>query len=79
MSKIFEIGITKINKTILNVLESLKYLANKFLVTNLIENGDIIYSIKNNMPNTKERDKNNIRPLGQIIKTPKRSVVPRSK
>ena len=65
--------------SILNVLESLKYLANKFLVTNLIENGDIIYSIKNNMPNTKERDKNNIRPLGQIIKTPKKSVVPRSK
>ncbi len=65
--------------SILNVSESLKYLANKFLITNSIENGDIIYSTKNNMPDIKERDKNNIRPLGQIIKTPKRSVVPRSK
>ena len=65
--------------SILNVSESLKYLVNKFLITNSIENGDIIYSTKNNMPDIKERDKNNIRPLGQIIKTPKRSVVPRSK
>jgi len=65
--------------SILNVSESLKYLANKFLVTNSIENGDIVYSVKSNMSNTKEKDKNNVRPLGQIIKTPKRSVVPRSK
>ncbi len=65
--------------SILNVSESLKYLVNKFLITNSIENGDIIYSVKNNMSNIKEKDKNNIRPLGQIIKTPKRSVVPRSK
>ena len=65
--------------SILNVSESVKYLANKFLVTNSIENGDIVYSVKSNMSNTKEKDKNNVRPLGQIIKTPKRSVVPRSK
>ena len=31
------------------------------------------------MGNLEEKDKNNIRPLGQVIKTPKRSVVPRSK
>ncbi len=66
-------------ESILNVSDSFKYLANKFLITNSIENGDIISSIKNNMSNTRETDKNNIRPLGQIIKTPKRSVVPRSK
>ncbi len=65
--------------SISNVSDSLKYLANKFLITNSIENGDIISSIKNNMPNINEKDKNNVRPLGQIIKTPKRSVVPRSK
>ena len=65
--------------SIINVSESLKYLVNKFLITNSIENGDIISSIKNNMSNLSEKDKNNIRPLGQIIKTPKRSVVPRSK
>ena len=65
--------------SITNVSESIKYLANKFLVTNSIENGDIISSIKNDMTYSNEKDKNNIRPLGQIIKTPKRSVVPRSK
>ena len=65
--------------SITNVSESVKYLANKFLVTNSIENGDIISSIKNDMTYSNEKDKNNIRPLGQIIKTPKRSVVPRSK
>jgi phosphate starvation-inducible PhoH-like protein len=65
--------------SVLNLSESMKYLANKFLVTNLIETGDIIYSVRNNMANTENDNKNNIRPLGQIIKTPKRSVVPRSK
>ncbi|MAV77147.1 MAG: phosphate starvation-inducible protein PhoH [Candidatus Marinimicrobia bacterium] len=67
------------NDSILSLSESLKYLANKFLITNSIENGDIISSIKNNMYDTNEKNKNNVRPLGQIIKTPKRSVVPRSK
>ncbi len=62
-----------------SVSESFKYLANKFLVTNSIENGDIIYSAKNSMSSENEKNKNNITPLGQIIKTPKRSVVPRSK
>ena len=64
---------------ILNVSETLKYLANKFQVTNTIDNGDITYSIKNIVSNLEEKDKNNIRPLGQVIKTPRRSVVPRSK
>ena len=65
--------------SISDVSESFKYLANKFLITNSIENGDIISSVNNNMNGIREKDKNNIRPLGQIIKTPKRSVVPRSK
>ena len=66
-------------ESILNILESIKYLANKFIVTNSIEKDDIIYSAKNYMSSIEEKNKNNIRPLGQIIKTPKRSVVPRSK
>ena len=66
-------------ESILNILESIKYLANKFIVTNSIEKDDIIYSAKNYMSSVEEKNKNNIRPLGQIIKTPKRSVVPRSK
>tara|TARA_Y100001970_G_scaffold234018_1_gene292067 strand:+ start:7542 stop:8555 length:1014 start_codon:yes stop_codon:yes gene_type:complete len=59
--------------------ESLKYLANKFQITNSIENSDIIYSINNKMSTVEEKNKSNVRPLGQIIKTPKKSVVPRSK
>ncbi len=65
--------------SILSVSDSFKYLVNKYLVTNSVENGDIISSIKNNMSNTHEENKNNIRPLGQVIKTPRKSVVPRSK
>ncbi len=61
------------------VSESFKYLVNKYLATNSIENGDIVYSSQNNMSSSEEKNKNNVRPLGQIIKTPKRSVVPRSK
>ncbi len=64
---------------IVNVSETFKYLVNKFQITNIIDNGDITYSIKNIVGNLEEKDKNNIRPLGQVIKTPKRSVVPRSK
>ena len=65
--------------SILNVSDSFKYLANKFLITNSIENGDIVSSTKNNMSSSQERNKNNVRPIGQIIKTPRKSVVPRSK
>ena len=66
-------------RIVFKMYQSFKYLANKFLVTNSIENGDIIYSAKNSMSSENEKNKNNITPLGQIIKTPKRSVVPRSK
>ena len=31
------------------------------------------------MSNSEQNNKNNIRPLGQIIKNPKKSVIPRSK
>ena len=64
---------------ILNVSNSFKFLVNKYLVTNCIENDDIIHSLKNDMPDTNEKNKNNIRSLDQIIKTPRRSVIPRSK
>ena len=56
-----------------------EYLANKYLITNSIENSDIDYSVKNSISEKDEKNKNNIRPLGQIIKTPRKSVVPRSK
>ena len=67
---------------IINVTNSLTFLVNKFLVTNSIEDNDITYSIsktsfKESM--TKEKEINNVRSIDQIIKTPRRSVIPRSK
>ena len=64
---------------ITSVANSLKFLVNKYLVTNSIENGDITYSLKNNSRDMDGKNKNNIRSLDQIIKTPRRSVIPRSK
>jgi phosphate starvation-inducible PhoH-like protein len=66
-------------KSILNVSNSLKFLVNKFLITNLIEKNDIIYSVKNGMSEMEEKNRNNIGSLDQVIKTSKKSVIPRSK
>ena len=55
------------------------FLVNKFLVTNSIENNDIIYSIKNGVSDLEDKSKNNIRSIDQVIKTPRRSIIPRSK
>ena len=55
------------------------FLVNKYLVTNSIENNDIIYSIKHEVSELKDKSQNNIRSLDQIIKTPRKSVIPRSK
>ena len=65
--------------SITSASDSLKFLVNKYLITNSIENDDIIHSLKNNMSEIKEKNKNNIRSLEQIIKTPRRSIIPRSK
>ena len=48
------------------------FLVNKFLVTNSIENNDIIYSIKHGVFGLEEKNKNNIRSIDQVIKTPKK-------
>jgi len=66
-------------ESILNVSNSLKFLVNKFLITNLIEKNDIIYSVKNGMSEMEEKNRNNIGSLDQVIKTSKKSVMPRSK
>jgi phosphate starvation-inducible PhoH-like protein len=66
-------------KSILNVSNSLKFLVNKFLITNLIEKNDIIYSVKNGMSEMEEKNRNNIGSLDQVIKASKKSVIPRSK
>ena len=55
------------------------FLVNKFLVTNSIENNDIIYSIKHGVSDLEDKNKNNVRSIDQVIKTPRRSIIPRSK
>ena len=59
----------------LNVfLEAVKFLCNKYLLTSLIEKGDIIASIKKNM----KFDESNVKTFQQLIKTPRKSVIARS-
>ena len=50
------------------------FLVNKYLVTNSIENNDIIYSIKHEVSELKDKNQNNIRSIDQIIKTKKISI-----
>ncbi len=62
------------------ISNSLTFLVNKYLVTNSIENSDIVYSINNDMSEiAKSKNKDNVRSIDQIIKTPRRSIIPRSK
>ena len=56
--------------------ESIKFLVNKFLVTNVIEKNDITYSTNQNLS---ESNSSNIKHMGQMIKTPRRSIIARSK
>ena len=55
-------------------LEAVKFLCNKYLLTSLIEKGDIIASIKKNM----KFDESNVKTFQQLIKTPRKSVIARS-
>ena len=54
--------------------EAVKFLCNKYLLTNLIEKGDIIASIKKNM----KFEESNVKSFQQLIKTPRKSVIARS-
>jgi len=65
--------------SVLNVSNSLMFLVNKFLVTNSIENNDIIYSVKHGVNELDKKNRNNIRSIDQVIKTPRRSIIARSK
>ncbi len=67
-------------ESILTASNSLIFLVNKFLVTSSIEDNDVAYSIKKgDTSKNMEKNKNNVRSIDQIIKTPRRSVIPRSK
>ena len=60
---------------ILSVSEALKFLINKFLLTNTIEKNDIILSVKKDISNDSY---SNVQSFAQLIKTPKKSVIARS-
>ena len=55
--------------------EVIKFLINKYLLTNFIEKGDIMLSVKKNM----KLEESNVQSFKQLIKTPRSSVIARSK
>ena len=71
-------SITAKGKTegISQVLDSIKFLIDKFLLTNIIEKNDIVLSVNKNSYNDQ---KSNIQSLEHLIKTPRKSVIARSK
>tara|TARA_B100001057_G_scaffold412884_1_gene429190 strand:+ start:125 stop:1129 length:1005 start_codon:yes stop_codon:yes gene_type:complete len=58
------------------VSEAIKFLVDKFILTKVIEKNDIVSSVKKNFIKDNE---SNIHSLKQLIKTPKKSVIARSK
>ena len=58
-----------------NIFSSaIKFLVNKYFLTNIIEKQDILLSVKKNV----EQDESNIKSFKQLIKTPRKSVIARS-
>ena len=54
--------------------DAIKFLINKYLLTNIIEKEDIVLSVKKNL----EEENSNVKSFKQLIKTPKKSVIARS-
>ena len=54
--------------------DAIKFLINKYFLTNIIEKEDIVLSVKKNL---EEKD-SNVKSFKQLIKTPKKSVIARS-
>ena len=54
--------------------DAIKFLINKYFLTNIIEKDDIVLSVKKNF----EIEESNIKSFKQLIKTPKKSVIARS-
>ena len=54
--------------------DAIKFLINKYLLTNIIEKEDIVLSVKKNL----EIEDTNVKSFTQLIKTPKKSVIARS-
>ena len=54
--------------------DAIKFLINKYFLTNIIEKEDIVLSVKKNI----EIKESNVKSFKQLIKTPKKSVIARS-
>jgi phosphate starvation-inducible protein PhoH and related proteins len=54
--------------------KAIRFLINKYLITNIIEKEDIVFSVKKNI----EIEESNVKSFKQLIKTPKKSVIARS-
>ena len=54
--------------------EAIKFLINKYLLTNIIEKEDIILSVKKNI----KHEESNVKSFQQLIKTPRKTVIARS-
>ncbi len=54
--------------------DAIKFLVNKYFLTNIIEKEDIVLSVKKNL----EIKESNVKSFKQLIKTPKKSVIARS-
>ncbi len=54
--------------------EAVKFLINKYFLTNIIEKEDIVLSVKKNV----EMNVSNVKSFKQLIKTPRKSVIARS-
>ena len=63
-----------LKKIFLHFVRLLKFLINKYLITNIIEKEDIVLSVKKNI----EIEESNVKSFKQLIKTPKKSVIARS-
>ena len=54
--------------------DAIKFLVNKYFLTNIIEKEDIVLSVEKNL----EIEESNVKSFKQLIKTPKKSVIARS-
>ena len=59
-----------------NFSEAIKFLVNKYFLTKSIDQDDVNLSVKAEI---NLKNKNNVHPIDQLIKTPKKSVIARSK
>ena len=61
--------------SLFRISEAIKFLTNKFLLTNSIEKNDIILSVNKNLSSD---NNTNVQSFAQLIKTPRKSVIARS-